>query len=480
MKDKNILLLNPPFLRGFSRSQRSPGVTKGGTLYYPYWLCYAAGVLEEDGFDVKLIDAVAEEFSLEDVIRYCVDLVPSLVVVNTSTPSIVNDLNICKLIKETLKETFIVLVGTHVSVLTDEILRGNDFVDAIARGEYDYTIRDTARALFKGDDFEHVLGLSFRRKDNIIHNDQRPFIENLNELPLLTKVYRKYLNVRSYYFAAADYPMVMLITGRGCPYGCFFCVYPQTMHGLRYRFCGAEKVIEEFLYVKENLPQVREIVIEDDTFTANRNRCRQICELLIKNKISVKWSANTRADLDIETMRVMRKAGCRLLIAGFESGAQDVLDAMQKRLSLEASYRFMEDARKVGLLVHGCFMMGNPKDTPRTMRETLVFAKRLNPDSAQFYPLFVYPGTKAYGWAKKAGYLETEDYTKWIDKKGAHRCVVGAEGMSPSGLTRFCEKAYYEFYFRPRYILMKLRQLFLNPREGIRSMRGLLNFLFKR
>ena len=223
-QEMKILMLNPPFLSRFSRSQRSPAVTKGGTLYYPFWLAYATGVLEEKGHEVRLVDAPAQGLDLKGTIEYARDFKPKLVVLDTSTPSIYNDVKVGELIKGDLPESFMVLVGTHPSALPEETLKLSNKIDAVARGEYDYTILELAESLEDNSNLDSVDGLSFRSGEDITHNKERSLIEDVDKLPFLSRVYRRHLNVRNYYFAAADYPVIQIITARGCPNRCFFCL----------------------------------------------------------------------------------------------------------------------------------------------------------------------------------------------------------------------------------------------------------------
>ncbi|MQY80899.1 MAG: B12-binding domain-containing radical SAM protein, partial [Dehalococcoidia bacterium] len=263
----NVLMLNPPFKGRFSRTSRSPAVTLGGTIYYPFWLAYATGVLEQSGFQVSLIDAPAQGLSVADVIEQVKNEPPQLIVVDTSTPSIYSDVKVAEQLKEKFPSSFVALVGTHPSALPEETLKLSERVDAVAVGEYDYTMRDLASCLEKKGDLRTVDGLVFRDGDEIVHNRPRALIENVDALPFVSEVYQRHLNIRDYYFAAANYPMVMIITGRGCPYKCFFCVYPQTFHSRKYRSRSAASVVDEFQWIVQNIPQVREIGIEDDTFT---------------------------------------------------------------------------------------------------------------------------------------------------------------------------------------------------------------------
>ncbi|MGB9911608.1 MAG: radical SAM protein [Microgenomates group bacterium] len=470
-----IAFVNPPFLPGFSRGQRSPGVPVGKTLYYPYWLALACGWAQKWGNEVWLFDFVAKKMNFSQAIKKLKRFSPQLVVIETSTPSINNDLRFAEKVKKNL-DCFVLLVGPHVSALPKETLTSASLVDGVAVGEYDQTVVELAEVLEKGKPLKKVAGLVYRQGKKIIVNSPRPLLTNLDDFPFVSQIYKQFLDPRDYFFAAARYPMVMIITGRGCPYGCFYCLWPQTLHGLKYRFRSPEKVVEEFFWIAKNLPQVKEVVIEDDTFTANIPRVRRICQLLIKKGNKLPWSTNTRVHLDLETMKLMKKAGCRLLIVGYESGNQEILNKMNKKITLEQSLNFAQNAKKAGLLVHGCFIIGGPGETLKTAEQTFQFACKLSPDSAQFYPLFVYPGTKAYYWAEKMGYLREKNFRRWLGKKGEYQATVNLPTFSAKEVEKFCRQAYFRFYFRPKYLIKKLIQLVTNPAEGKRSLLGAINF----
>jgi anaerobic magnesium-protoporphyrin IX monomethyl ester cyclase len=468
----NVLLLNPPFRGRFSRAARSPGVTRGGTIYYPIWLAYAAGGLERDGFQVRLVDAPAAGLSLERILAGLADFPPRLAVLDTSTPSLASDLRAAAEIKTRFPECAVVVVGTHVSALPEETLRASAAVDAVARREYDATVLDLARSIRNGGDASAVAGLSFSRDGAIVHNPDRPLLEDLDALPFVTEVFGRHLDVRDYYFAAARYPMVMTMTARGCPNRCGFCVYPQTFHGRRARFRSAENVVEEFAWIIRHLPGVREVGIEDDTFTADAGRAREICEGLLRRRVRIPWYANVRPDVDLETLRIMKRAGCRLVTVGFESGSPAVLEAMHKGLRTDQARRFAADARRAGLLVHGCLVFGYPGETPETIRESLRFARDLKSDSMQFYPFFAYPGTEGYALARSSGLLETEDYSKWVTADGYHDCVIRLPGGTSRELAAVCERAYRRYHLHPAYLWRKLRQGITRPAEGVRTIRS--------
>ncbi len=478
-----VLLLNPPFLPKFSRNSRSPAVTKGGTIYYPIWLSYATGVLEKEGFEVKLIDAPAQKLSTEEVIGEIKKFEPELIVIDTSTPSISNDIKVAEAIKDATN-SFIALVGTHVSALPEETLKLSEKIDAAARKEYDYTIRDLSYTIKEGKNPKSVLGLSFRENGKIIHNPDRPMIQNLDELPFVTSVYKKHLNIKNYFYSSANYPMVMIMTGRGCPFKCFFCNWPQVFFERKYRLRSPENVAAEFEYIVKNLPEVKEVGIEDDTLTADIPRVHEICRLLIEKGINkkLKWYANVRVALDLETMKLMKKAGCRLIIPGYESGVQEILNNAHKGITIEQSREFAKNAKKSGLLVHGCFIIGLPGETRETAKKTIEFAKKLDPDDAQFFPLIPYPGTEAYEWAKKNNYLLTEDFSEWATEEGWHNSIVSTPNLTNMEILELCNQAKIEFYLRPKYVLKMLKLMLTDWNETKRVFKAsniFFRYLFK-
>lgn len=430
----------------------------------------------ENGFEVVLIDAPADGYSIDDTIAKAGKFQPQLIISDTSTPSIYNDVAFAGRLKETCPSSFVTLIGTHVSALPEEALNIDLRIDAVARHEYDYTLLDIARALAKNSSLKDIPGISFRDNGKITHNPQRPFIENLDGLPFVSKVYKKFLKIENYFNPNALYPMVTITTSRGCPFQCTFCVYPQTLMGRRFRLRSIKNVVDEIEYITENFPQAKAIFFEDDTLTVNKARCIELSELIIKRGIKISWTANARVGLDLDTMKKMKEAGCRSFCVGFESGSQIILDNMKKSIKLERMFEFMKNAKKAGILIHGCFMAGLPGETKETMKETLKLAKQLNPDTVQFYPVMVYPGTEAYKWYKQKGYLVTEDFSKWLTPSGLHNTVIRTKELSSDELVRFCDDARRKFYLRPHYLFYKLGQMIFQPREIRRTLKSAKTF----
>ena len=311
-----------------------------------------------------------------------------------------------------------------------------------------------------------------------------PAITNMDDMPFAAEFIKKHLCERDYFFAAATYPSIQIFTGRGCPCHCNFCVYPQTMHGHVFRARTAENVVQEFQFIADNFPDVHEVVIEDDTFTVNKQRVKDICTLLIQRGLNkrLKWLCNARVNLDYETMKVMKKAGCRLIIPGIESGCQQILDNIKKGTKVEQFYSYVANAKKAGLLIHACYMVGNKGETKETMQTTLQLALKLNTDTAQFFPLIPYPGTEAYTWARTNGYIET-DYSKYCLEDGTHNTVLNLPGLSAEEMVAFCNMARKKYYLRPSYILHRIKVGITNPSDLRRSLKAfgkLRHYLFSK
>jgi radical SAM superfamily enzyme YgiQ (UPF0313 family) len=488
-----ILCLNPPFKTEhgrFSRTSRSPAVTKSGTIYYPIWLCYAAGTLEDAGFDVKVIDSCADEQDLGKTLEIVTEFGPDMAVLDTSTPSIFSDVATGAAVKKLFPHCFVVLMGTHPSALPEETLALDSAIDAVAVGEADYTLRELAQRLSKSDAkriasdpayresvLQNISGLAWRSGNRIAVNPRRDFIEDLDALPFVSRVYKKHLDVKNYFFAASDYPEIQIMTARGCVARCTFCVYPQTIHGWKYRMRSAKSIADEFEWIVKNLPEVREIGIEDDTFTGSQKRTVDFCRELIERNIRIKWYCNVRVDLKYETMEWMRKAGCVLVTVGYESASDEILTNIDKRATADMILEFSRNTRRAGLLVHGCFMAGNRGETRTTLEQSLQMSLRLMDDTMQFFPLMVYPGTKDYEWAKREGLLTAHSWADYLTEDGNHNSVLRMPDMDSDEIREWCNAARRRYYLRPRYLAYKLLQQVRHPSEMRRTFKAARRFI---
>lgn len=478
-----VFFLNIPFHERFSRESRSPGVAPSGTLYYPIYLAMAAGLVRKAGFEIDFLDAPAERYDLERTTERVRAFAPDLIVASTVTSSVCYDVRVMDALScATGARTM--LVGTHATARPVETLQMSSSLDFVAMGEYDFTVLEVVRFLGanKGcESFSSVLGLAYREGDRFFKNLNRPFCENLDEIPWASLIYRDFLKIENYSYGAQLHPEVTIVSGRGCPFQCTFCVFPQTITGHRYRARSIKDVVDEMEFIVKTWPSCKEIMFEDDTLTVDKERMRQLSKEILRRGLQVTWSGNARADFeDVELLKLMKKAGCRLFCVGFESADEALLKNMSKGGALsQTEFRFVEACRKTGILIHGCFLFGGYGETRETMRATLELAKKLPMDTAQFFPMMVYPGTQAYEEAKARGDLPNENYETWLKDSGYYMAKVNRANVTSEEITEFCDQALREFYFRPSYMGKKFIQLLTQSRERSRILQGLRYFFRK-
>jgi radical SAM superfamily enzyme YgiQ (UPF0313 family) len=452
-------MLNPPYIPHFGRSMRWQDTGRAGTLYYPIWLSYATAVAEQE-HKVRLVDAPAWSWSLKDVLEDVKRFKPDLVVVDSSFPSLKNDIRVAEEIKKETECTT-VLVGPPTSQFSEEIVR-SDGVNIVARYEYDFTIMDIAEALEKGKDFRGIKGISYKENGKIVHNQDREFTssEDLNGIPFVSKVYKEHLHVEDYFLNYCLYPMVQIFTGRGCPYQCTFCSWPQTFTGRKYRVRSVENLLDELEWIEKNL-KVKEVFFEDDTFTINKKRVIDFCKGYIERDLDISWSCNARIDtLDLETMKEMKKANCRFLIVGFESADNGILRNIKKGFTVEKAREFAKNVKKAGLFLHADFIIGLPGETKETIEKTRRFIEEIKPEQLQVSVAAPFPGTELYGWCREEGYLINEDPDGYLDGQGHQKSVVSYPWLSAEEIVKAVDDILKEYYFSLRYIPVALRQVF--------------------
>ena len=469
-----IYMLNAPFVPRFVRCGRWQGtVARGGEMYYPIWLAYAASVLEEEYNDVRLVDAVARNWDMEELIQDASIFKPDLAVIDCNFSSVSNDINVAQSLKEAVRSMITVLVGPPASQFADMVLQSGG-VDIVARFEYDFTIRDIARSLGNGDGFVNIKGISFRKNGKTVHNPDREFTtsQDLDRIPFVSKMYKKHLNAEDYFLSHSLYPEVQIFTSRGCPHQCTFCSWPETLMGRNLRVRSVSNVVDEFEYIIDELPKVKEIFIEDDTFTIDKKRVIAICEEIKRRKLRATWSCNARANLDYETMKIMKEAGCRLLDVGYESGSNEILKNIKKGITTESMYQFARDARRVGLMVMGDFVFGFPGETSETAEKTIAFAKELKPDIVQFAVSVPIPGTEFYEWAEENHFLLTSDLEKSVDEKGFQKCIVSYPEFTDRDVEEYVDRALKKYYLSPSYMPIALRNIF--RKNGLHELAGMI------
>src|SRR5438552_16878619 len=284
-----------------------------------------------------LLDAPPLNLSIEDTVRIARDY--DHVVLHTSTPSFRADVRTAQALKDAKPDTVIGFVGGHVTSMPEESLRYAPVIDYGARKEFDLAVVSVA----EGRPFADVKGLSFRQNDTVVHNEESTPLttEQLDALPFVTDVYARDLDYLRYNSPYCHYPYVSLYTGRGCPARCTFCLWPQVTTGHSYRTRSPENVYEEVRRMPQLFPEMREVFFDDDTFTADPARARAIAERL--GPLGITWSTNSRANVDRETLKVLKDNGLRLFVIGYESGNEEILRNIKKGVGVERARRFTRD-----------------------------------------------------------------------------------------------------------------------------------------
>lgn len=454
-------LLNPPFMPGFSRSMRWQDTGRGGTLYFPVWLAYATGAVEQEGHEAKLVDAPAWDWDKEDVLADARDFDPEFIIMDTSFTSLNNDLSVLSALKNETGATTMV-VGEPGSVFIEQIL-DTKCVDVTAQNNFELTAVEVADAIQENGSFDGIAGMAFSRDGEIVYNESRPIERSadLDELPFVSKIYDEHLDVKDYFLGQSLYPEVQIITGRGCPYECTFCSWPQTFTGRSYRYRSVEDIVDEFEWVEENLPYVNEIFIETDTFALNEKRVLDFTEEVQERDVDVAWACNARADgtLSLDTMKQMRKAGCRLFVTGFESGSDEMLMNMKKDITTDQIREYCQKAKESGVLIHGDYIIGLPGETEKTIQETRELIFETKPEILQVAVATPFPGTEFFEWAHEHNHLNIDSLDQYLDKEGHQRAIIDYPNLTYEEINKQVDEILKDYYLSPKYVPLAARQV---------------------
>src|SRR5579862_1894682 len=458
------LFLNPPSFENFDggAGSRWPATREIESYWYPVWLAYPTGMLE----GARLLDAPPHHISAEETIDIARDY--EFLVLFTSTPGFPGDIRLVQKIKDVNPNIKIAFVGPHVSVLPEKSLKDCPAIDFVVRKEFDFATVEYAQ----GKPLEEILGVSYRKNGGVVHNPDRPNIENLDALPHVTDVYKRDLDVTRYNVPFLLYPYVSLYTTRGCPAQCTFCLWPQTLSGHPWRKRSTDDVAREMAKAKEFWPDVREFFFDDDTFNIQKVRTIELCEKLKPLKLT--WSCTSRVTTDYETLKAMKEAGCRLLIVGYESGDPQILKNIKKGATVERARQFTKDCHKLGLVVHGDFILGLPGETHDTIRNTVAFAKELDVETIQVSVAHAYPGTELYDYAVKNGFMSNG---KMVDEGGHQLAHIEYPGLPSEEILESVHRFYDEYYFRPKAVFRIVKKAVFNGDERKRLYREARTFL---
>ena len=375
-----------------------------------------------------------------------------MLVLETSTPSINDDIKTVESVKKVVK-TVLVMIGPHSSVFYKDMLKKN--VDIVALGEYDYTLLDIAKRIKSGRNFKGVKGIAWKdKKGRIILEDKRPLIKNLDNLPFPA---RELFNLDYYdHFPGREKGNITMITSRGCPYRCTYCLWPQVMYGHEVRLRSPKNVVAEMKEVIEKYGATN-IFFDDDMLTHDKKRTVELCNEIINSGIKVNWQCYGRVNIaDLEMFKKMKEAGCVMVRFGIESGVQEILNNVKKGVTLEQIKNAFSLAKKAGLKTFGTVMFGLPGENKETVKKTVKFLIELEPDYVQFSIVTPYPGTELYDYLKKNGYLIT---TEWSEYNGSFNAVFELPTITRSELNDAIKYGWRKFYLRPEKIIKELLRI---------------------
>lgn len=449
-----VAVANPPWPGegyGTRSNVRWPHRRGDKVLTFPIYLAYTVSVLKKSGFNVVGIDAVDKEWGIFRFVDEMKKINPKVILLETSTPSVMYDLQTAELVKKELPDTFVVFCGPHASYFHKDIIDNYRFIDGCIRNEFEYTMRDLCKALKNNESLDTVKGLTFRKGYKTRINPPMPLIENLDELPFPNRDFFKVENYRQAFFTGKK--PALMITSRGCPYYCTFCLWPDALFGHKFRQRSPKNIVDEIEYLIKNYG-VDELFFDDDTFALKNPRTQEICREILKRKIKIPWRCMARVDtVDLETLKIMKKAGCSDIFYGFESGSQKILHSVKKGITLNQITNAVKMTKKAGIVASGSFIIGTLEESKETIKKTLRFAIKLHPDYVQFALASPFPGTKLYDDAKRLNLMEIDS---WADLDGSRGSILNTKYLKKKQLPKLLRQLYLRYYTSPRVIFQNI------------------------
>lgn len=444
-----VFLTNPPWIvdgrAGVRAGSRWPHLKiedEHDYLPFPFFLAYAAAVLERAGHEVKLCDAIAEKHSLAQFFDQIKAFGADLLVIETSTPTLDYDLALITRIRQFFHHDLI-LAGPEGNVYQPAFLADHPQVTFVLVGEYEETLLDLVRHREAGTAPQNVAGLIFRdRNGRVVANPRRPLINNLDQMPwpLRDQLPMTKYEDRPGGIAA---PSVQMLASRGCPYRCDFCVWPQLMYGGNtYRARSAKDVVDEMQYLVQK--GFKSVYFDDDTFNIGHRRMLAFCRELKQRNLGIPFAVMARADtMDREVLVEMKAAGLQAVKYGVESGVQSLVDHINKDLDLAKVEEIVALTKSLGIFTHLSFTFGLPGETQATIQKTIDFARQLDPDSIQFSITTPFPGTAYYDTLRAKNHIVSD---QWSDFDGNYRSVIRTEELSPVDLIEARRTAYSQWH----------------------------------
>jgi hopanoid biosynthesis associated radical SAM protein HpnJ len=444
------LLLNPPSFENFDggASSRWPATREIESYWYPVWLTYPAGMIPGS----RLLDASPHKVNWKQTVEICKDY--EFLVLFTSTVGFGSDVKLIRKIKEENPSLKIAFVGPHGHIKPTETLMASEDIDFVTHGEFDHSVVEYAH----GKPLEQIMGVSYRKEGKVVHTAPRPQLhtEELDALPFATDIYKRDLQIERYNVPFLLHPYVSFYTTRGCPALCTFCMWPQTISGHAWRTRSTDNVAREVKQALEYFPQMKEIFFDDDTFNIRKDRAIELSQKF--KPLKFQWSCTARCHSKYEELKAMADGGARLFIVGFESGDPQIL----------------KNCKKVGIKVHGDFIIGLPGETKESINKTIDFAKELDCETIQVSLAHAMPGTELYDSMAKEGFLKVEA----LADSGGHQLPhIEYPHLSKAEMMGGVNRFYDEYYFRPRVVWRIVREALWDSNERKRLYHEATSFM---
>lgn len=455
----SVLLIEPPPLQEYGnlRSKGSFGNLKTDIRWTPIDLIVIAGFLRKHYLEVSIIDACGERINKEQLQKRFHNHNIKLIILNTSTTTIYQDIKIAEMAKTFYKDALVGLIGVHVMALPEETLHLSKSIDFVVYSEPEPPIMKLAKTL----DMTKTLGIAYRSADGIVKNPASSPVENLDDLGIPAHdlvpfdLYREPQMKRS--------PMSVTMISRGCVNRCSFCSSNFFNH---YRVRSIDNVLKELEWISKVL-RIKELKFIDDGINYKRHWLKELLGNMIERNIDITWNANVRADyLDYELAVLMKRAGCHTLNIGIESGDETILDNVNKNLKIDLIKSKVQQIKEAGLEWQAYFMLGLPGETKESMRKTLELALQLDPDLVTFNIATPHPGTAFFNLLKENRFLKDVDWNSYDTNS---QPVYNYPHLSSKEIYAFSLKANRRFYYRPKYIVRRIKR--------IRSLKELDNVL---
>ena len=418
----------------------------------PISLPMIAGALEAKNHDVKILDCIANDVDVEGLKTAITEFNPGFVLFNMSTATSASDIEVINRMRPLTKSHFTV-IGNHATSLPEEVFMASG-LDSVIRREPELTTQDLVDAIEKGRGLGQVLGITFKNTDGtIVNNDDRPFNENLDDLPFAA---RHLLENARYTLPVINEPYTLIITSRGCPYSCIYCTAHQY-YGKKLRLRSAENVVDEMQECLEK-HHIRNFTMWSDTFNQSKKFVLDVCAEINRRGMDkkIRWMANSRVDhVDAEVLGEMKSSGCIGVSYGVESGVDEILEKMKKGANAQQAKDAVRLTKMAGIEVLTHIIFGLPGETIETINKTIEYVKEMDPDYAQFYCAIPFPKTELEDMGKKNGWISTEDYSKYE----LNQPILNLPTLSSEQLQKARIRAYREFYLRPTYIFKRLRKI---------------------